>query len=116
MSLKVRRIGACRRRSPAWLTECMAIISEPGRRMSSGIREGPRRFGELRIDIPGLGEGAFPAIARAGRAWRHSTLGQADIAAVGWYSLTPLGEELIPALSAIDGSSSNVATSVNSAQ
>ena len=85
------------------LTECMAVIAGAwAPNVIWCLREGPRRFNELRIDIP-------PVSAKV-LSTRLSELGERGVLnrhvrptspPSVEYELTELGEKLIPALDAI---------------
>lgn len=103
MGLKVRRNRSDRPPAPCVLTECMAIIS--GAWAPSVIwhlSEGPRRFGELRIDIPPV---SAKVLAQRLRELEAHGVVRRQVQPTSppsvEYSLTPIGQELIPALNAI---------------
>ena len=103
MGLKVRR-----NRSPAPpetcdLTECMSVIAGAwAPNVIWQLRAGPRRFSELRIDIPPVSAKVLSQRLREleARGVVHREVRPTSPPSVE-YSLTPLGEELLPALSAI---------------
>lgn len=103
MSLKIRKNRSAPPPEPCLLTECMTIIAGAwAPNVIWHLREGPRRFSELRLDIP-------PVSAKV-LAQRLRELEQRGVLLRSVqptsppsveYCLTPLGLELIPALDAI---------------
>lgn len=85
------------------LTECMSIIAGAwAPNVIWHLRGGPRRFSELRLDIPPVSAKVLSQRLRelegrgvVTRVVRPTTPPSVE------YALTPLGEELTPALSAI---------------
>lgn len=85
------------------LTECMAVIAGAwAPNVIWCLRAGPRRFNELRIDIPPISAKVLSArlseLAERGvlnRSVRPTSPPSVE------YELTELGKELIPALDAI---------------
>jgi len=103
MSLKLRR-----NRSPAppatcHLTECLAIIAGAwAPNVIWHLRAGPRRFSELRIDIPPVSAKVLSQRLKeleARGVLVRRVMGTSPPSVE--YALTPLGHELIPALEAI---------------
>ena len=103
MSLKVRKNRSAPPPEPCVLTECMSIIAGAwAPNVIWHLRAGPRRFSELRLDIP-------PVSAKV-LSQRLKELGARGVVARTIqpttppsveYALTPLGHELVPALNAI---------------
>ena len=103
MALKVRRNKSPKPPEPCVLTECMAVIAGAwAPNVIWSLRAGPRRFNELRLDIP-------PISAKV-LSTRLSELEERGVLAREVrptsppsveYQLTRLGAELIPALEAI---------------
>lgn len=85
------------------LTECMAIIAGAwAPNVLWHLRAGPRRFGELRVDIPRVSAKVLSQRLReleargvVTRTVQPTTPPSVD------YALTSLGQELVPALEAI---------------
>lgn len=85
------------------LTECMAVISGAwATNVIWSLRAGPRRFNELRVDIPPISAKVLSArlseLEERGvliRQVRPTSPPSVE------YELTPLGAELVPALEAI---------------
>ncbi|MBT5498247.1 MAG: helix-turn-helix transcriptional regulator [Alphaproteobacteria bacterium] len=103
MSLKVRRNQSPPPPEPCMLTHCMAVISGAWAvNVIWSLRAGPRRFNELRIDIPPISAKVLSTrlseLAQRGvleRNVRATTPPSVE------YALTDLGAELVPALDAI---------------
>lgn len=103
MGLKVRR-----NRSPAPpercdLTECMSVIAGAwAPHVIWHLRGGPRRFSELRIDIPPVSAKVLSQRLREleGKGVVRREVRPTSPPSVE-YSLTALGEDLLPALAAI---------------
>ena len=103
MSLKVRHNKSPKPPEPCMLTECMAIIAGAwAPNVIWCLREGPRRFNELKIDIPPISAKVLSA--------RLSELNERGVLDRNVrptsppsveYELTELGQKLIPALDAI---------------
>ena len=103
MSLKVRHNKSPKPPEPCMLTECMAIIAGAwAPNVIWCLREGPRRFNELRIDIPPISAKVLSArlseLRERGVLNRHV---RATSPPSVEYELTELGQKLIPALDAI---------------
>ena len=103
MSLKMRKNRSEPPPYPCDLTACMGVISGAwGANVLWSLRGGPRRFSELRADIPPVS-----AKVLSQRLREHIDRGviarqvQPTSPPSVEYALTPLGEELMPALSAI---------------
>ncbi|MFL0805122.1 MAG: helix-turn-helix transcriptional regulator [Agarilytica sp.] len=103
MSLKVTRNKSPEPPEPCALSECMAVISGAwAPNVIWYLRGGARRFNELRIDIPPISAKVLSArlteLQERGvieRRVRPTSPPSVE------YELTPLGEELIPALDSI---------------
>lgn len=103
MSLKVRKNRSSPPPEPCELTECMSIIAGAwAPNVIWHLRAGPRRFSELRIDIPPVSAKVLSQRLREleGRGVIKRTV-QPTMPPSVEYCLTPLGQELVPALSAI---------------
>lgn len=103
MSLKVRKNRSLPPPAPCALTECMTIISGAwAPNVIWHLREGPRRFSELRIDIPPVSAKVLSQRLREleSRGVVRRTIQPTSPPSVE-YCLTPLGRELIPALDAV---------------
>ena len=103
MSLKVRKNRSLPPPAPCALTECMMIIAGAwAPNVIWHLREGPRRFSELRIDIPPVSAKVLSQRLREleTRGVVRRTIQPTSPPSVE-YCLTPLGVELIPALDAI---------------
>ena len=103
MSLKVRHNKSPKPSEPCMLTECMAVIAGAwAPNVIWCLREGPRRFNELRIDIPPISAKVLSArlseLAERGVLDRHVRPTSPPSVE---YELTGLGQKLIPALDAI---------------
>lgn len=85
------------------LTECMAVIAGAwAPNVIWSLRAGPRRFNELRTDIPPISAKVLSARLRelTGRGVVERQVRPTSPPSVE-YELTALGAELIPALEAI---------------
>ena len=103
MSLKVRKNQSRPPPEPCVLTECMSIIAGAwAPNVIWHLRAGPRRFSELRIDIPPVSAKVLSQRLREleARGVVTRTVQPTTPPSVE-YCLTPLGQELVPALSAI---------------
>ncbi len=103
MSLKVRKNRSAPPPQPCALTECMAIIAGAwAPNVVWHLRAGPRRFNELRLDIPPVSAKVLSQRLREleGRGVVTRTIQPTSPPSVE-YALTPLGQELVPALEAI---------------
>jgi DNA-binding HxlR family transcriptional regulator len=103
MSLKIRKSRAAPPPAPCELTECMAIIAGAwAPNIIWQLRAGPRRFSELRVDIPPVSAKILSQRLKEleQRGVVSRTVQPTSPPSVE-YALTPLGSELIPALSAI---------------
>ncbi|MQP65313.1 transcriptional regulator [Niveispirillum sp. SYP-B3756] len=103
MSLKLRKNRSAPPPEPCALTECMTIIAGAwAPNVIWHLRAGPRRFNELRLDIPPVSAKVLSQRLREleGRGVLTRTLQPTSPPSVE-YALTPLGLELIPALDAI---------------
>jgi len=103
MSLKVRKNRGSPPPEPCVLTECMEIIAGAwAPNVIWHLKEGPRRFSELRIDIPPVSAKVLTQRLREleARGVVRRTIQPTSPPSVE-YCLTPLGQELVPALSAI---------------
>lgn len=103
MSLKVRKNRSAPPPPPCDLTACMSIIAGAwAPNVIWHLRAGPRRFSELRLDIPPVSAKVLSQrlkeLETRGvilRAIQPTTPPSVE------YSLTSLGQELVPALNAI---------------
>jgi DNA-binding HxlR family transcriptional regulator len=103
VSLKIRKNRSARPPEPCMLTVCMTIISGAwAPNVIWHLREGPRRFSELRIDIPPVSAKVLSQRLREleNRGVLRRSVQPTSPPSVE-YSLTPLGRELLPALDAI---------------
>jgi DNA-binding HxlR family transcriptional regulator len=103
MSLKVRLNKSPKPPQTCLLTECMSVISGAwAPNVIWSLRSGPRRFNELRIDIPPVSAKVLSArlteLAERGVIVRNVLPTSPPSVE---YQLTELGQELIPALDAI---------------
>jgi DNA-binding HxlR family transcriptional regulator len=103
MSLKIRKNRSTPPPEPCMLTACMTIIAGAwAPNIIWHLREGPRRFSELRIDIPPV---SAKVLSQRLRELKNRGVVRRSIQPTSppsvEYSLTPLGRELIPALDAI---------------
>lgn len=103
MSLKVRRNQSAPPPERCALSECMALISGAwAPNVLWHLRGGPRRFNELRIDIPPISAKVLSRRLKEleGRGLVVRTCQPTSPPSVE-YSLSPHGRDLIPALTAI---------------
>lgn len=103
MSLKIRKNRSSLPPPPCLLTECMSIIAGAwAPNVIWHLRAGPRRFSELRIDIPPVSAKVLSQRLRElqARGVVKRTV-QPIMPPSVEYCLTPLGQDLLPALSAI---------------
>ncbi|MCT7665365.1 winged helix-turn-helix transcriptional regulator [Shinella kummerowiae] len=103
MNLKIRKNRSTPPPEPCLLTECMAIIAGAwAPNVIWHLRAGPRRFSELRIDIPPISAKVLSQRLREleSRGVITRTIQPTTPPSVE-YALTGLGQELVPALSAI---------------
>lgn len=103
MSLKVRKNRSASPPEPCALTECMAIIAGAwAPNVIWHLRAGPRRFNELRLDIPPVSAKVLSQRLREleGRKVITRSIQPTTPPSVE-YALTPLGQELVTALDAI---------------
>lgn len=103
MPLKVRKNHSVKPPQPCMLTECISIISGAwAPNVIWVLRSGPRRFNELRVDIPPISAKVLSTrlseLERRGVLVRHVRPTSPPSVE---YELTKLGEELIPALDSI---------------
>jgi DNA-binding HxlR family transcriptional regulator len=103
MALRVRKSRAAPAPPHCPLSECLKLIGgvwTPN--LIWHLRGGARRFGELRVDIPKISAKVLSARLRRLEA-DHLVLRQVLPTSPPSveYSLTPLGEELLPAIDAI---------------
>jgi DNA-binding HxlR family transcriptional regulator len=101
--LKVRKNQSPQPPPSCPLTECMAIIGGAWTvNVIWSLRAGPRRFSELRIDIPPVSPKVLTARLREleARGVVHRKVKPTSPPSVE-YSLTALGGELVPAIEAI---------------
>lgn len=103
MSLRLRKNKAPATPSTCPLTECMAILGGAWTpNVIWYLRGGPRRFGELRHDIPRLS--AKVLSARLRELQRRGVVTRRVVATSPpsvEYALSELGQELLPAIDAI---------------
>lgn len=102
MALKLRKSRVPRPKMCA-LTQCMALLRGAwAPNVIWHLRGGPRRFGELRVDIPLVSAKVLSARLREleGRGLIDRCL-LATSPPSAEYALTDLGRELIPAIDAI---------------
>lgn len=103
MALKVKKNLSPPAPHDCPLTECMAIIGGAWTvNVIWSLRAGPRRFNELRIDIPPISAKVLTARLREleGRGLVSRAVKPTSPPSVE-YSLTKEGHELIPAIEAI---------------
>lgn len=103
MPLKMRRNKSPAPPAPCMLTQCMAVIAGAwAPNVIWSLRAGPRRFNELRADIPPISAKVLSArlteLEERGVITRHVRPTSPPSVE---YELTPLGAELVPALEAI---------------
>ena len=103
MSLKVRKNRSTPPPEPCVLTECMSIIAGAwAPNVIWHLRAGPRRFGELRLDIPPVSAKVLSQRLKELEARGVLTRNiQSTTPPSVEYTLTPLGLELVTALNAI---------------
>jgi len=103
MPLKLRKNKAAPPPPACPLTECMALLGGAWTpNVIWYLSGGPRRFGELRRDIPRISAKVLSARLReltAKGVVRRQVVPSSPPSAE--YSLTPLGRELMPAIAAI---------------
>ena len=103
MALKMRRNGSARPPEGCPLTECMAILGGAWTpNVIWYLSGGPRRFSELRVDIPPVSAKVLTARLREledkgviTREVKPTSPPSVE------YALTDLGRELVPAIAAI---------------
>ncbi len=103
MTLKVRKNHSPAPPPTCALTECMALISGAwAPNVIWHLRAGPRRFNELRVDIPPISAKVLSVRLKelAARGVVKRSVKPTSPPSVE-YQLTPLGAELVPALAAI---------------
>ncbi|MEO1251337.1 MAG: helix-turn-helix domain-containing protein [Pseudomonadota bacterium] len=103
MALKMRKNKSPKPPEPCMLTECMAIIAGAwAPNVIWSLRAGPRRFSELRADIPPVSAKVLSArlseLQERGVLRRHVRPTSPPSVE---YELSDLGAELIPALESI---------------
>ncbi len=103
MPLKMRKNKPVAPPEPCMLTECMAVIAGAwAPNVIWSLRAGPRRFSELRADIPPISAKVLSTrlseLEARGVLVRHVRRTSPPSTE---YELTGLGAELIPALDAI---------------
>lgn len=103
MALKVRKNQSPKPPGPCSLTQCMQVIAGAwAPNVIWSLRAGPRRFNELKIDIPPVSGKVLSArlseLEQRGVLLRHVRPTSPPSVE---YELTDLGHELIPALEAI---------------
>lgn len=103
MPLKMRKNRSPAPPEPCMLTECMSIIAGAwAPNVIWCLRAGPRRFSELRADIPPISAKVLSQrlseLEARGVILRHVRPTSPPSVE---YELTPLGAEIIPALEAI---------------
>ncbi len=103
MALKIRKNRSPEPPQPCALTECMAIIGGAWTtNVIWSLRAGPRRFSELRIDIPPVSPKVLTVRLReleAGGIILRKVKPTSPPSVE--YSLTAHGEQLVPAIEAI---------------
>lgn len=103
MSLKLRRTKAPPQMAHCPLTECMSLLGGAWTpNVVWYLSGGPRRFGELRADIPAISAKVLSArlrrlVAKGVIAREVMPTSPPSVE----YSLTLLGEELVPAIKSI---------------
>lgn len=103
MALKLRKNRSPAPPKPCMLTHCMAVISGAwAANVIWSLRAGPRRFNELRTDIPPISAKVLSARLREleQRGVLVRNVHPTSPPSVE-YALTELGGELVPALEAI---------------
>ncbi|MCG8382679.1 MAG: helix-turn-helix transcriptional regulator [Gammaproteobacteria bacterium] len=103
MGLSVRKNRSPKPPEPCALTQCMGVIAGAwAPNVVWCLRSGPRRFNELRIDIPPISAKVLSQrlteLQERGVLTRHVRPTSPPSVE---YELTDLGQELIPALDAI---------------
>lgn len=103
MALKMRRNKSPKTPEPCMLTECMSVIAGAwAPNVIWCLRAGPRRFSELRSDIPPISAKVLSTrlseLEARGVLLRHVRPTSPPSTE---YELTSLGAELLPALDAI---------------
>ena len=103
MPLKIRKNQSAAPPEPCMLTECMTVISGAwAPNVIWSLRAGPRRFSELRADIPPISAKVLSTrlseLEDRGVLTRHVRPTSPPSTE---YELTDLGSELLPALDAI---------------
>lgn len=103
MALKMRKNRSEKPPEPCMLTECMSVIAGAWAvNVIWSLRAGPRRFSELRGDIPPISAKVLSTrlteLEARGVILRHVRPTSPPSTE---YELTTLGQELIPALDAI---------------
>ena len=103
MALKIRKNHSTPPPERCNLTECMAVISGAwAANVIWHLREGPRRFSELRIDIPPV---SAKVLSQRLRELQERGVLERRVLPTSppsvEYCLTTLGRQLIPALTAI---------------
>ena len=103
MALRMRKSRVAPPPAACPLTECMAFLGGAwAPNVIWYLSAGPRRFGELRADIPRIS--AKMLSARLRELEEKGVVTRTVLASSppsAEYALTPLGQELIPAISAI---------------
>ncbi|ACL96532.2 winged helix-turn-helix transcriptional regulator [Caulobacter vibrioides] len=103
MVLKVRKNRSAPPPEPCALTECMAVIAGAwAPNVIWHLRAGPRRFSELRTDIPPVSAKVLSQRLKEleAKGVLSRTIQPTSPPSVE-YALTPLGQGLVPALEAI---------------
>ncbi|WP_426130422.1 winged helix-turn-helix transcriptional regulator [Pararhizobium sp. PWRC1-1] len=103
MSLKIRKNRSAAPPQPCILTECLSLIAGAwAPNVIWHLRAGPRRFSELRLDIPPVSAKVLSQRLKEleARGVINRTIQPTTPPSVE-YALTTLGNDLIPALSAI---------------
>ncbi|WP_299848007.1 helix-turn-helix domain-containing protein [uncultured Roseovarius sp.] len=103
MPLKMRKNASPKPPEPCMLTECMSVIAGAwAPNVIWCLRAGPRRFSELKSDIPPVTSKVLSTRLREleDRGVILRTVMPTTPPSVE-YQLTPLGAELIPALEAV---------------
>ena len=103
MALKMTKNRSPAPPEPCMLTECMAVIAGAwAPNVIWSLRAGPRRFSELRADIPPISAKVLSTrlseLEERGVLTRHVRRTSPPSTE---YALTPLGAELLPALDGI---------------
>ena len=103
MSLKMRKNRGTLPPPPCVLTECMSILGGAwAPNVIWHLRAGPRRFSELRLDIPPVSAKVLSQRLKEllSRGVLTRSIESTSPPSVE-YALTPLGRELVPALEVI---------------